>query len=124
MTDSGFTLGAMCVLGAEPREASAAEVASLTDLAGMVMAQIELRHALGRIDPISGQPKRKQFQEDFNDLARDGSLCAPYLLVMISLAKHEEVRDSVRVMGSTFIDNYVRHAALTLKGLSRIDRMR
>ncbi len=54
VTDSGFTLGAMCVLGTEPREASAAEMASLTDLAGMVMAQIELQHALGRIDPISG----------------------------------------------------------------------
>lgn len=117
VTDSGFTLGAMCVLGTEPRQASAAEIASLSDLAGMVMAQIELQHALGRIDPISGQPNRKQFQEDFNDLVKDGNKHAPHLLVMVNLAKYEEVRDSLRVMGSTFIDGYIRRAALKLKGL-------
>jgi len=117
MTDSGFTLGAMCVLGTEPRQASPAEMASLNDLAGMVMAQIELQHALGRIDPISGQPNRKQFQEDFNDLAEDGNRLAPRLCVMVNLAKYEEVRDSVRVMGSTAIDDYIRRAAIRLKGL-------
>jgi len=117
VTDSGFTLGAMCVLGTEPRQASAAEIASLSDLAGMVMAQIELQHALGRIDPISGQPNRKQFQEDFNDLVKDGNKHAPHLLVMVNLAKYEEVRDSLRVMGSTFIEGYIRRAALKLKGL-------
>lgn len=117
VTDSGFTLGAMCVLGSEPRQASAAEIASLADLAGMVMAQIELQHALGRVDPISGQPNRKQFQEDFNDLAKDVNNHAPRLLVMVNLAKYEEVQDSRRVMGSTFIDDYIRRTALKLKGL-------
>lgn len=36
---------------------------------------------------------------------------------MVNLAKYEEVRDSVRVMGSTFIDDYIHRAALKLKGL-------
>jgi EAL domain-containing protein (putative c-di-GMP-specific phosphodiesterase class I)/GGDEF domain-containing protein len=116
-TDSGLTLGAMCVLGTEPREASATEIGLLKDLAGMVMAQIELQHALGRIDPISGQPNRKQFQEDFNDLGKDSNNLAPRLLVMVNLAKHEEVRDSMRVIGSTFIDDYIRRVATKLKGL-------
>ncbi len=115
MTDGGLTLGAMCVLGTEPREATPAELASLGDLADMVMAQIELQHALGRIDSISGQPNRKQFQEDFKDLAKDENRLEPRLLVMVNLAKYEEVRDSVRVMGSTVFDDYIRKAAAMLK---------
>lgn len=117
VTGIGFTLGSMCVLGTEPREASATEIASLRDLAKMVMDQIELQHALGRTDPISGQPNRKQFQEDFSDLDKDGNPLVPRLLVMVNLAKYEEVRDSVRVIGSTFIDNYIRRAATKLKEL-------
>ena len=51
LTADGYCLGAMCVLGGEPRTATPNEIASLEDLAAMVMAQIELQHALGRLDP-------------------------------------------------------------------------
>lgn len=115
VTDGGFGLGAMCVLGTEPRQASAVEIAALTDLAGMVMAQIELQHALGRIDPISGQPNRKQFKEDLNDLAHENAQSEPRLLVMVNVAKYEEVRDSMRVLGSTFIENYIHKVAKLLR---------
>ncbi|RYE95593.1 MAG: GAF domain-containing protein, partial [Oxalobacteraceae bacterium] len=71
VTNDGYGLGALCVLGTEPRRASSAELAALTDLAAMVMAQIELQHAFGRIDPVSGMPTRNQFREDLIDLARD-----------------------------------------------------
>ena len=63
-TREGFCLGAMCVLGPEPRQTSEAEMASLHDLAAMVMAQIELQHAFGRVDPLSGLPNHNQFIED------------------------------------------------------------
>ncbi|MEV9600086.1 GAF domain-containing protein, partial [Klebsiella pneumoniae] len=51
-TRNGFGLGALCVLGHEPRTVSEAEMAALTDLADMVMSQIELQHAIGRVDPV------------------------------------------------------------------------
>jgi hypothetical protein len=69
MTNDGYCLGAMCLLGAEPRQVSEAERAALQDMAAMVMAQIELRHAFGRVDPLSGLPNRNQFIDDFGDLA-------------------------------------------------------
>ena len=65
-TREGHGLGSMCVLGTEPRQISASELTSLTDLAAMVMAQIELQHAFGRIDPLSGFPNRTQFMEDLD----------------------------------------------------------
>ena len=54
VTREGFGLGALCVLGTEPRTASDAEMAGLVDLADMVMAQIEMQHAFGRIDANQG----------------------------------------------------------------------
>jgi hypothetical protein len=33
-------------------------MSALGDLAAMVMAQIELQHAYGRVDPLSGLPNR------------------------------------------------------------------
>ncbi|RZA30414.1 MAG: GAF domain-containing protein, partial [Lysobacteraceae bacterium] len=54
VTRSGHCLGAMCVLGTEPRAVTEADRSTLTDLAAMVMAQVELQHALGRVDPVSG----------------------------------------------------------------------
>lgn len=49
ITDDGYSIGAMCVLGMEPRGISTEELAALTDMAAMVMTQIELKYALGRI---------------------------------------------------------------------------
>lgn len=71
VTRDGFGLGALCVLGTEPRTVSASEMAALGDLSQMVMSQIELQHAFGRIDPTSGLPNRIQFLDDLEDLARE-----------------------------------------------------
>lgn len=71
VTREGFGLGSLCVLGAEPRTVSDQEMAGLSDLADMVMSQIEMQHAFGRIDPLSGLPNRTQFLDDLEDLGRD-----------------------------------------------------
>ncbi|RZM17558.1 MAG: GAF domain-containing protein, partial [Sphingomonas sp.] len=63
VTSEGYGLGSLCVLGTEPRKATEAELAALVDLAAMVMAQIELQHAFGRIDPVTGMPTRNQFRD-------------------------------------------------------------
>jgi len=113
-TSDGFCLGAMCVLGLEPRQASESEMASLSDLAAMVMAQIELQHAFGRIDPLSGMANRIQFVEDLEDLARD---CpgARRFAVLLDLASPEQLNNAVRVMGPAYLDDMVAESARAIR---------
>lgn len=114
-TREGFGLGAMCVLGMEPRQASASELASLMDLAAMVMAQIELQHAFGRIDPISGMPNRIQFIEDLEDLARDRPQCEQRIAVLVDLASPEQLGQAVRAVGPSYVDDMVQEASRTIR---------
>ncbi len=44
-THDGYNLGTICVLDYQPREVTADEVATLTDLAHLVMSELELRRA-------------------------------------------------------------------------------
>lgn len=122
VTSDGFALGAMCVLGTEPRQVTAAESQALQDLATMVMAQIELQHALGRIDPISGLPNRNQFISDFTDLELAGPAGDMRLAALVSLASPQELSDAQRVMGSGYLDEMVRDAVplLRLGGAGKI----
>lgn len=117
-TRAGHCLGAMCVLGLEPRAVSAADRAALQDLAAMVMAQIELQHALGRVDPISGLPNRNQFVGDVRDLELAEPQGEARLAVMVSLASPEELSDAMRVMGSAHLDEIVRAAVPALRRLA------
>jgi len=114
-TRDGFCLGALCVLGTEPRRVTLEERAALTDLAAMVMAQIELQHALGRLDPISGLPNRTQFIEDFNDFCRDRPAGSVETALMFNLAKPEELDAAVRVMGVGYVDEMLDEAVRLLR---------
>ena len=114
-TRDGFSLGALCVLGMEPRSITAEEQAALSDLAKIVMSQIELQHAFGRIDPVSGLPSRTQFLDDVNDLARDHP-GEERLAVVVDLARNNEVDHGMRVLGPTYIDDMVREGARLLRG--------
>lgn len=86
---------------------------ALTDLAAMVMAQIELQHAFGRIDPVSGLPTRTQFRDDLIDLARDLPGKERFAVV-VDLARDDQVSKMTRVLGSGRVDEMVREAALAL----------
>ncbi|MEG3089713.1 putative bifunctional diguanylate cyclase/phosphodiesterase [Sphingomonas sp. PB4P5] len=113
ITPAGHGLGALCVLGTAPRTVTGPEMRALTDLASMVMAQIELQHAFGRVDAISGLPNRKQLIEDLDDLGRE----APgrrRLLVLVDIARDDQLNQGRRVMGPAFIDDIVSEAARTL----------
>ena len=114
VTNAGYGLGALCVLGTEPRAASPAELTALTDLAAMVMAQIELKHAFGRIDPVSGMPTRNQFREDLMDLARDHA-GERYFAVVVDLAREDQIGRITRVMGTARVDQLVHEAAQSLR---------
>ncbi|KQQ87185.1 EAL domain-containing protein [Massilia sp. Leaf139] len=115
MTRDGFCLGAMCVLGTAPREISASERTGLADLAAMVMAQIELQHAMGRVDPVSGVPNRNQFVDDLSDLAIERPDGEARLAALVSLATPEQISSAVRAMGAGFVDDIVCEAARMLR---------
>ena len=116
ITSNGYGLGALCVLGTEPRCASPSELAALADLAAMVMAQIELQHAFGRVDPASGMPTRYQFHDDLVDLAKD---CPgeQRFAVVIDLARDDQISKIARAMGGERVDDMVREASRSLRKL-------
>lgn len=115
VTREGHGLGSLCVLGTQPRTAGTEEMAALRDLAALVMSQIELQHAHGRIDPISGLPNRHQFLEDLEDMALQHS-GEGRVMVLVDLARSDEINNIARVMGATRIDDVVRQAAEALRG--------
>ena len=114
ITRDGHGLGSLCVLGTTPRSATPAELGALTDLAAMVMSQIELQHAFGRIEPLSGLPNRVQFFEDIEDLGRDSS-GTPRLAVLIDLARIDQISNGTRVLGAGYVDQIVKTAARLLR---------
>lgn len=121
VTGDGYGLGALCVLGTEPRTATAEERAALTDLAAMVMAQIELQHAFGRIDPISGLPTRARFRDDMVDLARDFPGQAR-VAVLADLARDDQIAKIVGAMGAARLDEMIREAARAIQSVLGPDR--
>jgi EAL domain-containing protein (putative c-di-GMP-specific phosphodiesterase class I)/GGDEF domain-containing protein len=114
LTSEGYCLGSMCVLGTEPRDVTEAECAALRDMADMVMAQIELQHALGRVDPASGLPNRTQFVDDFNDLSQDRPAGEERVAGLLNLASPEQFSSALRAMGATWLDEVVGEAVRML----------
>jgi GGDEF domain-containing protein len=96
-------------------------MAALVDLASMVMAQIELQHAFGRIDPVSGLPTRHQFRDDLIDLARDRT-GEQRLAVVIDIARDDQISRITRVMGGSRVDDMIREATQALVKILGKDR--
>lgn len=113
-TSDGFCIGAMCVLGGEPREATEQEMQSLRDMAAMVMAQIELKYAIGRTDSLSGMPNQTRFREDVDELGRTDAPGTQRLAVLINLATLPQIDAAVRVLGSSYLDALLKDAAIWL----------
>ncbi len=108
-TREGFCLGAMCVLGTEPRQISGQEQGALTDLAAMVMAQVELQHAFGRVDAVTGLPNRHQLLEDLHDQASEAD-GQPRHLALAEVIDALKMSDTVRVLGIGIIEDLMREA--------------
>ena len=115
MTRDGYCLGSMCVVGTEPRTITDSERTGLADLASMVMAQIELQHTIGRIDPVSGIPNRNQFIDDLTDLAIERPGGEARLAALVNLATLEQMSSAVRALGAGFVDDSVCGAARMLR---------
>src|SRR5690606_30829537 len=109
LTKDGYSLGAMCVLGTEPRQVTAEEIAALKDLSAMVMAQIDLQHAVGRVDSSTGLPNYNQFIEDLDDLSRDAP-GAVYYALSTELVDLSQASSLQRVMGPSYLEGLSRAA--------------
>lgn len=114
ITTDGYGLGALCVLGTEPRQITPSEMAALIDLAAMVMAQIELQHAFGRIDPVSELATQMQFRDDLVDLARDRPGERRFA-VAVDLARDDELSRFRQAMGGARVDDMICEASLALQ---------
>lgn len=114
ITRDGHTLGAMCVLGHAPRTVTEQEQATLRDLAAMVMAQIELQHAFGRVDPLTGLSNRNQLSEDLLDLERDDP-GAHRAVLFTEVVDAVELSSLQRTMGPAFLDELIRVSARCLQ---------
>lgn len=114
VTRDGHALGAMCVLDKDPRVASDDQVAALQDFAAMVMAQVELEHDFGRIDPLSGLPNRNQLADDLQDLAR-AHPGAARVNILIDLADARQIGEMCSVLGPSCIDDLVKASSRTVK---------
>lgn len=113
LTPDGHGLGALCVLGAEPRNITEEEMSTLTDLAAMVMDQIELQHAVGRIDASSGLPNRFQLLNDLSDLAQRKQ-SEQRIISLLDLAQTAQFDRLSRVMGPSYLDGLIRTVARIL----------
>ena len=112
-TRDGYCLGALCVLGTEPRKISETEKIALQDLASIVMAQIELQHAFGRVDPISGLPNRIQFSDDLTDLVR-ATPDEERVAVALDLAQPHQMERLSAVMGPAAYEQVIQDAGRSL----------
>lgn len=114
ITRDGYTLGSMCVLGTEPREISALEMNTLKDLAAMVMSQIELQHAVGRVDSTTGLANYSQFLDDIEDMARDRE-GTDLFAFNIELIDFQQAGSLQRIMGPSYLDELSKVAAYNLQ---------
>lgn len=114
LTEGGYCLGAMCVLGTEPRDATEREISALQDLAAMAMAQIDLQHAFGRVDSSSGLPNYVQFADDLEDLALDRP-DETWHVLSTELIDPEHASALQRVMGPEYLEELSRAAGTRMQ---------
>lgn len=106
-TRQGHGLGTLCVVDAKPRDLESDQRQVLRDLAGMVMAQVELQNMIGRVDATSGLPNQHQMFEDLEELAtsnRDASCTG----IMFELLSTRQFGQGQRVLGSDFTEALVQ----------------
>jgi EAL domain-containing protein (putative c-di-GMP-specific phosphodiesterase class I)/GAF domain-containing protein len=110
ITRSGYGLGTLCIVDTKPRAMPEEDERVLRDLAGLVMAQIELQNTIGRVDATTGHANQHQFLEDIEDLGRrrEGG---EFVGLLIELAASRQVSHGLRVLGATYAEELIRAAA-------------
>lgn len=109
ITRTGFGLGTICIVDDKPRQIGVEEQRTLQDLAGMVMAQIEVQNMIGRVDATTGFPNQHQLFEDLEEQAgqypgRNGAA------VVVELMPAPEIAHATRVLGTNHADTLAKRA--------------
>ena len=118
LTRDGHAIGAVCIIDQNPRSLDALQRAPLRSLASMVVAHIELRRAVGLVDPTSGMPNKFQLGEDLKEQA---ILCEgeERVLLYIDMPHAPKAFEIASVLGITVYDDLIRGGARKLAGLFR-----
>ncbi|KQT53296.1 hypothetical protein ASG43_18955 [Aureimonas sp. Leaf454] len=106
-TRQGYGLGTLCVVDDKVRELDDEGRQVLRDLAGMVMSQIELQTAIGRVDAATGLPNQNQMFEDLEYLARQHR-DAEASAMLFELVSHQQYGQGQRVLGTNFTEALIR----------------
>lgn len=106
-TRDGLVLGSLSVLDVVERETGPMD--ALADLASLAVAQIELRRGMGRTDPFSGLPNRGQLLEDISNVPAT---------VAVELMDARHMGQLVSVLGSVYLDDFVRTTSRLLRELT------
>ena len=109
VTRAGFGLGTICIVDDKPRQVSGEEERILQDLAGMVMAQIEIQNMIGRVDATTGYPNQHRLFEDLEDQARRHP-GAPAAAVVVEVMSPAETAHATRVLGTGHVDVVAKRA--------------
>ncbi|WP_295853527.1 sensor domain-containing phosphodiesterase [uncultured Xylophilus sp.] len=114
---SGQAVGTLCVADPAPRTRpfDAADRASLSDLAALVMREIALDQEQGRRHDLTGLPNRAQLMDDLRDLGGVAPQTRRALLV-IEVMSHADIRSMARAVGTQPMEEGLRAAAARLQG--------
>lgn len=110
---SGHALGSLCIIDSKRRSFGEHETRLLRDLAGLVMAQIDLHQMAGRINDVTRLPNRAQLAEDLLQACETvpGSTAT---LVLIDVMSNAQVQSAVRAVGISPLEAVLRTIASTL----------
>jgi EAL domain-containing protein (putative c-di-GMP-specific phosphodiesterase class I) len=115
ITRAGHGLGTICIVADAPRRISTEEEQTLQDLAGMVMAQIEVQNMIGRVDATTGYPNQHQLFEDLEEQSRrhPGGAVATIIVEVLSPT---ETAHATRVLGTNYADTLAKR---TMQAIQR-----
>ena len=113
---SGEALGSLCIIDRSPRAFTPGQREQLQDLAALVVAQIDLHRAAGRVDDITQLPNHVRMQEVLIELAGRFP-CEDRTLLLLEAKDHGGVRDVTRAIGIARVEDFLRNLAITLQRL-------
>ncbi|MFP5304919.1 MAG: GAF domain-containing protein, partial [Gammaproteobacteria bacterium] len=116
LTPDGLGLGTVCVIDVQPRAGlTAQEQDVLRELAGLVMAHLETRRALGRIDPVSGMGSRAPLLDDLERRLADTATRTGVVVMVVDVLDPVAYDELTRALGYDYADTFLVAAGETIR---------
>ncbi|MDI9275857.1 EAL domain-containing protein [Pantoea sp. EABMAA-21] len=109
----GHVLGTFCVTDREPHPFSDMQLATLQQLAELVMSFLEAWHATGFNDPVTLLPNRSRLISDMQSLAAEGDKVKRRLII-IDCLKMAHAYDLAKTVGMVPVEELLRDIAIKL----------